>query len=609
MALPELNPGIENLSQDSALYALYTRYYENMVSANDVDTPTFEPTPAELDENGYPTADFDARVQAGIAYYSEIQMRNAAYNSAVAVLSSIGGNNGNGTGSGFVARAGDSMLGTLRAKYGFEAGYNGTKIFDTTIVTEDGDIFNKAHVYGCLEVDDRIEVGDDGIYLDGNQTLYYEGDYGKIVLAGTNITLDGDVESSGSITVGDIVISIANDDSGTENEIYNGENVYYHAGNSNNEDEDWAAKDLEVFGNLTVHGNQSFGGLLSALHGFELGADDTVMFQSVVQLDENEEEIVDKWLGLKSFIDLDNGTGLTYNGHPILKAGKDSNNEYRVDFGAPAMKMYLGASDGDTLTSRIVLASDIYNYANTFRIISRIGDGNFPNSFSAGCAASGPTVMQTYYEGVGNYGLVMSGLLRFDSVNGPFLSIGESERELKATIPYNHVVESSPYTEYLPVTMKFVETTSLFRNLSLAWSATMEFGSASANMEFFRFGKPVEAGFFSINSSQYKTKLGENILFFDDGVFLEGVTGGIYHSGNATFSGSISSTTFASGFAGYGWAVKADQLYGGHEATFDSLVVRKKMRVYELEVQKISATNGSLWVSDACSGDSVTEIV
>ena len=38
---------------------------------------------------------------------------------------------------------------------------------------------------------------------------------------------------------------------------------------------------------------------------------------------------------------------------------------------------------------------------------------------------------------------------------------------------------------------------------------------------------------------------------------------------------------------------------------FDSLTVRKKMRVYELEVQKNSVTNGSLWVSDSCSGDEV----
>ena len=48
-----------------------------------------------------------------------------------------------------------------------------------------------------------------------------------------------------------------------------------------------------------------------------------------------------------------------------------------------------------------------------------------------------------------------------------------------------------------------------------------------------------------------------------------------------------------------------DNTVGGIHATFDSLTIRKKMRVYELEVQKISVTNGSLWVSDSCSGDEV----
>lgn len=33
------------------------------------------------------------------------------------------------------------------------------------------------------------------------------------------------------------------------------------------------------------------------------------------------------------------------------------------------------------------------------------------------------------------------------------------------------------------------------------------------------------------------------------------------------------------------------------------------MRIYELEVQKNSATNGSMWVSDSCSGDIVEEIL
>ena len=90
---------------------------------------------------------------------------------------------------------------------------------------------------------------------------------------------------------------------------------------------------------------------------------------------------------------------------------------------------------------------------------------------------------------------------------------------------------------------------------------------------------------------------------------MEGVTDGIKHQGNAYFTDSLSSQKFASGFAGYGWAVMSSKLYGGYAATFDELTVRKKMRIYELEVQKTSVTNGSLWVSDACSGDIVEEVL
>jgi hypothetical protein len=80
------------------------------------------------------------------------------------------------------------------------------------------------------------------------------------------------------------------------------------------------------------------------------------------------------------------------------------------------------------------------------------------------------------------------------------------------------------------------------------------------------------------------------------------------HNGNSYFTNSIGSIRFASGFAGYGWAIMVDETFGGYAATVDELTVRKKMRVYELEVQKMSVTNGSLWVSDSCSGDMVEEI-
>ena len=59
--------------------------------------------------------------------------------------------------------------------------------------------------------------------------------------------------------------------------------------------------------------------------------------------------------------------------------------------------------------------------------------------------------------------------------------------------------------------------------------------------------------------------------------------------------GSIGTSNFASGFSGYGWRMDADT----NTLTVDNLVVRKLMQVYELVVNRISATNGSLWVTNA----------
>ena len=64
---------------------------------------------------------------------------------------------------------------------------------------------------------------------------------------------------------------------------------------------------------------------------------------------------------------------------------------------------------------------------------------------------------------------------------------------------------------------------------------------------------------------------------------------------DAVLHGSIGSPNFSSGFGGYGWRMDADT----NTLTVDNLVVRKLMQVYELVVNKISATNGSLWVSNA----------
>ena len=65
--------------------------------------------------------------------------------------------------------------------------------------------------------------------------------------------------------------------------------------------------------------------------------------------------------------------------------------------------------------------------------------------------------------------------------------------------------------------------------------------------------------------------------------------------------------TFKSGFAGAGWRID----YGSTEASkasaeFDNLTIRGRMRVYELLIQQIRATNGSVFVSSSSKVKTVT---
>lgn len=73
--------------------------------------------------------------------------------------------------------------------------------------------------------------------------------------------------------------------------------------------------------------------------------------------------------------------------------------------------------------------------------------------------------------------------------------------------------------------------------------------------------------------------------------------------GDLVTSRSITSPEFASGFGGYGWRLDADT----NTLTVDYLVVRKAMKVYEMVINKISATNGSIWVSNSSKCDSAVQ--
>lgn len=75
--------------------------------------------------------------------------------------------------------------------------------------------------------------------------------------------------------------------------------------------------------------------------------------------------------------------------------------------------------------------------------------------------------------------------------------------------------------------------------------------------------------------------------------------------GNLYCSGSIGTSEFESGYNGYGWKLDATT----NTLTIDNLIVRKVMHVYELVVNQISATNGSLWVTNSAKCESAINTI
>src|SRR5690606_8923152 len=87
-------------------------------------------------------------------------------------------------------------------------------------------------------------------------------------------------------------------------------------------------------------------------------------------------------------------------------------------------------------------------------------------------------------------------------------------------------------------------------------------------------------------------------------------THALYVNGTSSFEDDLTSPTFVSGFGGEGFRIQRDTAGGKGanywEGTFDELWVRGRMHVYELIVQQIRATNGSVLVANAAKVKTVT---
>lgn len=76
-------------------------------------------------------------------------------------------------------------------------------------------------------------------------------------------------------------------------------------------------------------------------------------------------------------------------------------------------------------------------------------------------------------------------------------------------------------------------------------------------------------------------------------------------TGDIITDGSLGTSSFVSGMNGHGWRLDTST----NTLTIDNLIVRGILQVFELQVNKISATNGALWITDSFKIKSIHKVI
>lgn len=542
-----LLPDIGELNPGSLCYSIYSELYHNFFNAQD----------KKSEENPYGIEEGDD---------TSIRLRNTAYNFASAIAGAVageGGESGGGILLDYLKKTGGDMRGVLRANYGFEAGAGNTRLLETyEEVADDG----VTPVYG-LQVYGDIRIGGSNLFIGGQQFIrYIAGDetviieHPKLSFGHSSLTCLGEMVFGENKAKGVVLSSDAIRIKGKE---------AYHAGNANLPTVHWTMLDATIAGKLQVAGAVTLSGELSALHGVKLGT----AGKEVITLFQEEAR-------LNGFLSIGVGYGVKIGTVPVLYRV----NETDVRLTCESGHLLLGSEN----TQQIRLFSGLTDVDGDNILISKYGAAYFPDSFRA-AHNYGADLLSTYRENDADEGLVIHKKMRFGNKQGVFLS-GDSGQLFLCSSDDK-------------VAFGFRDSTSVYR---LPDNGSRSF-YLQTNCDFITFSPSIEAKK-SVGIDGSFTRLTDKHLFLSSENYLLSTTDGIKHFGNAYFTGSISSERFSSGFAGYGWGILKNQTTGNIAATFDELTIRKKMRIYELEVQKNSATNGSLWVSDSCSGDRVMKL-
>lgn len=576
--MAELNEGIAQITPGSTLEALYTKLANGFILAQSQDTEDYtgseyvtKSVDPETGETVYIAN--EEKINAKVNEDREILIKNSAYLLASSIIQSVsdqikdeGISEDFGEGI-FLKIAGGSMTGHLTSAYGFEAGDNGFSFFK--VFQEIGDTGGK----NVVNVDGELRLPSDGLVIGGKNVFRYKN--GLTTIDSDNITLGGNVSVNGSVTIGDLVLS----DSG----IRFGDYVYYHSGNSNKSDVDWTMRNGKIYGSLSVGGSASVSGKLTATNGVDFGVGSSVVFTI----------LSDKTTQLSNDLNILNG-GLKLNGVYALY----NKNENVLSLSAPGKTLNIG-DDG---TGKIDLQAGIYDDGGEYELISKYGSAYFPESFKAGYGL-GNVLVETYKTSDNDAGIIVHDYVRFGKNNGIGLRKEGNDLLIDGLFAYKNST-GGDVVERKETIFGYIQSTSLYAPLDKVSSSF----SFETEADFYVFDKPIESSV-SLGIAGSKMRLIDGQLFFNDGLYWQAIEDGIKHYGNIYVVDNIGSPSFSSGFAGSGWKILHDQLTGNYSATFDELTVRKRMHVYELEVQKISATNGAWWISDSCSGDLVEEIL
>lgn len=513
--------------------------------------------------------------------YVEIQTSNMSYNLASPIANAIGsGGPTEPQKEYFLNKGGDSMIGHLNALFGFSAGEKG-QVFLKTVTVEEGETVIDKYI----SVETKLQIDSSNLYINENQLFnYYTNNFDESKVLEINNCNTINFLNANLITKG--TLSIGDEDKrfyvSGESFTYQ-ENDIYHAGNSNKSDVDWTMFNSNVYGNLSVEELSNLKGFVTSLGGVQFNYNDKVLF--LIGNEEDPENIE-----IYGYINIAKDKSIKFSNKTVLHNIPGTEHIQLCNTGGDII---LGKDDDgeEDNNGKIRLYNTLTTEQADHDLIDRYGNASFMNTIEIGFGF-GDVLMSTAKESV-----IIHDKLRFRDEIGPYL-----KADLYGILSHAKYVDGEYEIEH-DTSINIGKTITTYPDLTKRSESVF----INTTTDFFMFNKPIESNSY-LGIQESETRLYENMLHFSSISQLVGISDGIKHYGNSYFGGNLSSLQFSTGFAGEGWCIRKLVDTGNIELTTDELLVRKKLRVYELEVQNTRVINGSFWVSDSCSGDKVEVI-